>query len=160
MNPPALDLTLPQDRRAKLRSIAPDRNNVKTIHPELQDLFARETEFRRALWHHEVTDDDDYFENVYHCALLLYLVGSPADVPMMWKAKRLNMDVGSGLDYQFLVGAGVNETIAYLDKNHYDDIEAYIRNCDPRNMTPEALEEWEHFRIDYFYGKSSRIQGR
>jgi hypothetical protein len=37
--------------------------------------------------------------------LLLYLVGDPADVAVMWEAKHINMDTGCGFDGQFLVGA-------------------------------------------------------
>ena len=50
-------------------------------------------------------------------ALLLYLVGDPADVPLMWEGKQINMDTGIGFDGQFLVGAGVEETIKYLEES-------------------------------------------
>jgi hypothetical protein len=36
------------------------------------------------------------------------------DVALLWQAKQINMDTGAGLDIQFLVGAGVEETIEYL----------------------------------------------
>lgn len=160
MNLSVFNLNLPRDRREILRSISPDRSSVRTLQSELQDLFVRETDYRRALWLHEATDDDDYFESIYHCALLLYLVGDPTDVPMIWKAKGLNMDVGSGLDCQFLVGAGVDPTIAYLNENGYSDIVDYLQTCDPRDMTPRALKDWEQFRIGYFYGSSSQSRPR
>ncbi len=35
----------------------------------------------------------------------------------MWEAKHINFDSCFGFDGQFLAGAGVQETIAYLEAN-------------------------------------------
>jgi hypothetical protein len=50
----------------------------------------------------------------------------------MWKAKSSNFDLGCGFDIQFLVGAGLSETIEFL--RHHHDPEAsnaveFIESC-------------------------------
>jgi len=82
------------------------------------DLFQGEVHFAREL--RLRTDggpvcgdgEIDYYENLYWCALLLYFVGDPADVPLMWEAKHIDMDTAFGFDTQFMFGAGVDATIA------------------------------------------------
>lgn len=92
------DLNNPRQRRALLLKIPPSREVVRKYHAELLDLFRREMTYRRADRPAEGDDESDYFENLYWCGLLLYLVGDPADVPLMWEAKNINMDTGSGFD--------------------------------------------------------------
>ncbi len=99
---------------------------------------------------HPGDEDDLYFEQLYWCALLLYLVGDPADVPLMWEAKNINMDTGSGFDVQFLVGAGVHETVSYLQAHGNDEIAAYLQQCEAAHDFDD-LPGWEQFRIEYFY---------
>jgi hypothetical protein len=81
---------------------------------------------------------------------LLYLVGDAADVSLMWQAKHIDMDTGFGFDVEFLLGAGVNETIKYLRANGRHDIadELVALTC---NQSVDHLLSWERFRIDYFY---------
>jgi len=76
-------------RQKLLEAIPPDRATVKERHQLLLDAFRREMASRR-----EEGDDleGDLFENLYWCALLLYLVGDPADVALMWEAKHINME--------------------------------------------------------------------
>jgi hypothetical protein len=145
-----LDLNLPRDRREALKAIPPDRSSVKQFHNKLLDIFRREMEFREALSSRKAVDDAGYFESIYQCALLLYLVGDPADVPLMWDAKHIDMDVGVGFDVQFLVGAGVAETVAYLKTQGHLPIASYLE--DARSYKEfDNLERWERFRINYFY---------
>ena len=118
------------------------------------DLFQREVHFAREL---RVRTDGgpvcgdgeiDYYENLYWCALLLYFIGDPADVPLMWEAKHIDMDTAFGFDTQFMFGAGVDATIAYLKEQAHHEIAAYLEN-NKREFA--ALKRWEHFRIGYFY---------
>jgi hypothetical protein len=152
------DLNIPADRRAILEEISPDRATVRELHKELLEIFKYEIVFRR----YDEPDDGDFFENLYWCGLLLYLVGDLADVPLMWQAKQLNMDTGGGFDVQFLVGAGLDETVRYLEEHHEEEILEYVRKCKGAKDFDD-LEGWERFRIHYFYpslGNSpSREQG-
>jgi hypothetical protein len=75
----------------------------------LRHLLELEMDYRR-----REENDDDYFENLYWCGLLLYQLGVVEDVILLWRAKHVNMDTGIGFDIQFLVGAGVDETLAFL----------------------------------------------
>src|SRR5215467_5315256 len=117
------DLSRPDGRQSALRKISPDRLNAKIFHRELLDIFRREMDFRKTK--DGTAEAADYFESLYHCALLLYLVGDPADVPLMWEAKRINFDTGCGFDAQFMVGAGVLETIAHLEANGHREVSDY-----------------------------------
>jgi hypothetical protein len=134
-------------RQKLLETIPPDRATVKERHQLLLAVFRREMASRRE----EGYDlEGDLFENLYWCALLLYLVGDPADVALMWEAKHINMDTGCGFDGQFLVGAGVDQTISYLRNNGKSEIADYIHNLKGLGELDD-LGGWEQFRIHYFY---------
>mgnify|MGYP006990208088 FL=1 len=60
-------------------------------------------------------------DNTYDCPLsiicstyLLYRLGDLNDVKSIWNAKCIDYDSYFEIDGQFLVGAGVDETIAFL----------------------------------------------
>lgn len=133
----------PAAREQLLAAIDPDR--AREYHEQLRDIFRLEMQHRRE------TGGDKYFENLYCCAFLLYLVGDPSDVPMMWQAKHIDFDTGSGFDLQFLLGAGVSSTLTHLtDHGHADialDLSGYPELNDDR-------KEWESFRRNYFYGQA------
>lgn len=79
-------------------------------HPNLlRRLLVHEVELRRS------DPATDAFENLYWCALLLHQIGRVEDVLPMWRAKHTDFDTGVGFDIQFLVGAGVDETLAFLE---------------------------------------------
>ena len=118
------------------------------------ELFEQEMTFREQLWEEEVEDPNDLFENIYLCAFLIYQMGFAEDVYILWDAKYLNMDVGSELDAQYFVGAGLEETLKFLETSTNEeaaDISAYIQSwfrSDRREV--EALKSWELSRIEYF----------
>ena len=134
-------------RKKLLETIPPDRVTVRAHHRLLLDVSRREMASRREEGYHL---EGDLFENLYQCALLLYLVGDPADVALMWEAKHINMDTGCGFDGQFLVGAGVEQILNYLRKNGQNEIADYIHNLKVLGELDD-LGGWEHFRIQYFY---------
>ena len=107
-------------------------------------------DFRRADNHTQADEEFDYFESIYHCALLLYLAGDPADVPLMWEGKHIDMDTGCGFDGEFFVGAGVQETAKYLEANGYQEILGYLKRL-KAGQEPNRMREWERFKIRYFY---------
>ena len=70
----------------------------------------------------------------------------------MWQAKQTNMDTGCGFDVQFLVGCGVQETLAFLRdcpkpvaQQAYD----YIASCKTAGDF-DNLDQWLVERIEYF----------
>lgn len=146
----AHDLNSPRDRRALLLKIPPNREVVRKYHPELLDLFRREMSFRRGDDPAVGDDEFDYFEHLYWCGLLLYLVGDPADVPLMWEAKNINMDTGCGFDGQLLVGAGVEKTIRYLEDHEQKEPADFLKELMAFNELDD-LHEWERLKIHYFY---------
>lgn len=101
----------------------------------------------RKLWHPEAR----LFENLYWCAFLLYLIGDPSDVPMMWRAKHVDFDTACGFDIQFLLGAGFRPTLAYLADHGHADIVAELSTY---SELIDGLGDWEAFRRDYFYGSN------
>lgn len=120
--------------------------------PLLRALLAREVTYR-------ATDEDDDgtdYENLYRCALLLYDVGALEDVLPLWRAKHTNMDTGSGLDIQCLLGAGVSSTLAYLAtldgpvaRDAHADISRWAAGGEL-----DDLSSWRSWRYQYFGGPS------
>jgi len=133
-----------------LMSIPPERATVRKMHELLLDLFRREMDFRRAEHRDYKEWEFDYNELIYWCGLLLYLVGDPADAPLMWNAKRIDFDIGCCFDLQFLVGAGVDETLKYLEDLGENETADYIKTCRSSGDFAD-LPRWERFRIHYFY---------
>jgi len=48
------------------------------------------------------------------CSIMLYRLKQVEDSSLIWKAKLANYDTATLIDGQFLVGAGVMETLEYL----------------------------------------------
>jgi hypothetical protein len=121
----------------------------------LRIILKREVAYRR-------TDGaGEYFENLYWCAFLLWRVGDVRDVLALWQAKQTNFDTACGLDVQCLVGAGVNETVAYLRAS--PDAEApnaldYLLKCREAGDFAE-LEDWSKWRSAYFDSAAGRASG-
>jgi hypothetical protein len=135
------DLGDPAAREAALRSISPER--ARENHALLKQIFEAEIEYRRA------DDDYDYFENIYWCAWLLFLVGDLHDVERMWVAKHLNMDTGTGFDLENMVGAGVHTTIDFLRQRGHAAIAKHLEERFPSGSADE-IREWSESRRRYF----------
>ncbi len=148
------DLNNPKARLAALRQIAPDRAIAARFHRELLDIFRREMEFRKADCAGAPDDEFDYADSIYWCAFLLYFVGDPADVTLMWQAKNLNFDLRCAFDWQFLVGAGVDDTIKYFEDQNQEEAADYLKGLKASGELDD-LPAWEKFRTDYFYPKST-----
>jgi hypothetical protein len=144
------DFATPLGRRAALMRIPPDRAVARRYHSELLELFRREMAYRRADDSREGEGESDCFEQIYWCGLLLYLVGDPAAVPLLWEGKQIDMDTGIGFDGQFLVGAGVEETIKYLEEHGQKKPAEYLKGL-KASKELDDLSEWEKFRVCYFY---------
>lgn len=140
-----------------LLSKIPRREQLyQAMHPSPSPQHA---ELLRALLAHEVafrdSDEDDpgdAFDNLYWCALLLHQLGRLEDVLPLWRAKMTNFDTGCGMDIQFLVGPGVERTLAYLvESSEPDAAKAYecIAKCHAAGELG-AMDEWLALRRAYF----------
>lgn len=122
------------------------------FHELLVQLFREEIEFRSRLWQGEIEDDNEFWENIYQCAFLLHQLGLVEDILLMWRAKKLNLDVGSRLDAQYLVGAGVEETIKFLESST-DPLAAdaleYVKAWQVSGEL-DNLPRWREHQISYF----------
>jgi hypothetical protein len=123
-----------------LAGIEPER--ARAQHSLLRAIFRAEVADR------EADGDSEHFENLYWCAFLLYHVGDPDDVPMMWRAKHIDFDTACGFDVQFLLGAGARRTLDHLADTGHDDI---VRALSEYPELDEDPREWETFRRGYFY---------
>lgn len=96
--------------------------------------------------------DEDYFENIYLCGFLLSKIGDPKDVFTIWKAHMLDMDIGC-LNAHYFVGAGLEETIKYLDSlidETSRDIKEYIlEELTGENAEYFNVESWERGMLEY-----------
>ena len=86
----------------------------------IRKLFAIEVKEREALCSYDSNVARE-IDNTYDCPLsiicstyLLYRLGDLNDVKSIWNAKCIDYDSYFEIDGQFLVGAGVDETIAFL----------------------------------------------
>jgi len=72
------------------------------------------------------------------------------DVEAMWVAKHLNMDTGCGFDVENMVGAGVEQTIEYLQQRGADEAADYIEECLAEDSQAD-IEQGSRDRRRYFH---------
>lgn len=154
------DLSTPAKRKAVLLGIDP--GDPALHHEVLRQIFPLEVARRIGDEDEEDPADDDESENVYQCAFLLHLIGDPADAPALAAAKyrTYDMDLGIGFDCEFILGAGVQETLDYLDSHGHADLADEVRQALPflnHDRDGEVdLKRWVDFRRTYFYGDPGR----
>jgi hypothetical protein len=155
----AFDIETPAARKRALRAISPE--DASRHHALLRGIFVAEVDFRRRLAHDDLGDadwdpawgeDDDYFENVYWCAWLLYLIGDPADVPAMWHAKfKVEFDLQCGFDLENMLGAGPARAVSWLrDRGMHEIADGLAPLCE--GVDAEHLARWSADRRRYFRG--------
>ena len=149
--PPDFNIETPADRKRALRGIVPE--DATRHHELLRRIFAAEVEFRPGQdWDPAWGKDDNYFENVYWCAWLLFLVGDPADVPAMWRCKyEVNFDLGCGFDVENMLGASPARTVAWLQAHDMQEIADDLANWCEEDSSQE-LARWSAGRRRYFLG--------
>lgn len=97
-------------------------------------------------------DASENVESIYLCGFLLFLLAQVEDVRLLWEAKRSSFDKWCGFDIQFLVGAGVTPTLAYLQhiqEQWAQDARASIEKCQEAGDF-HNLERYREFRHTYF----------
>lgn len=117
--------------------------------PLILALFEQEMRLRTELWEGTAEDEGNFYEGIYQCAFMLSQIGNPNDIFLLWEAKHLNMDVGSSLGAEYFVGAGVQESLSFLEIASHpeaDEIATYVKEW---FQQPEALDwqqAWEEER--------------
>jgi hypothetical protein len=117
--------------RGLLATFAPDDHAFATF------LFDEETKN-----HHG--GDQGLTDTLRLLGLMLYRCGRLDDLPRLWRAKTANFDTQCGFDVQFVVGAGVEATIAEyrrLGTEFFDDAANYITGCRVSGDF-DAMDEW------------------
>jgi hypothetical protein len=97
-------------------------------------------------------DTETDIDSIHCCGFLLFLLGQLRDVELLWRAKRASFDTWCSFDIQFLVGAGVAATLAYLHSIKQEWAEKarmYIEECQ-RARDFDDLECYRHARQRYF----------
>ncbi|NEZ64804.1 hypothetical protein D0962_18770 [Leptolyngbyaceae cyanobacterium CCMR0082] len=154
------DVTGNLDRaHRQLRSPAFREALYRHIHPQaefaqlslLRVLFSLEYDYRS---NEDAQEEDDYkyFENIYWCALFLYQIGDVTDVLPMWRAKNIDMDTGCGFDVQFMVGAGPEETCAFLEQSEEPGAAQALDYIQASLQTGAFadLKGWHEGRVSYY----------
>lgn len=102
----------------------------------------------------EVSEDNEYLKTL--CVLLFY-IGAVEDTLLIWAAKRKNFDASAYIDVQLLCGAGVKETMEFLQAQPNEDSQkqlAYLQNCEPYDLEDFSKIEWmngykRYYGLDY-----------
>ncbi|WDI41263.1 hypothetical protein [Bremerella sp. P1] len=130
-----------KQREEWLNSIWPDKLTIN--HSKVRECFSIESaNYRQGI-------DSDYYENLYQSALYLFVIGDPEDAVLIFDAKMSNFDLGCGMDYQFMLGAGLDKTIAHAQSVNRLDMVDYLEGLREDPDLPD-IEEWMKFRINYF----------
>lgn len=106
----------------------------------------------------EIVIEETYdYEAFYWCIFLLSRIGDTHDVFTIWHAKYIDFDTSFGVEWQFLIGAGYNETIDFLKRSDNPqslEIISYLSDENTKHINKnESLEEWFDFRYNYFLDK-------
>lgn len=140
-------LLSPEARRAIYKQLAGEA--LAPYRDLLIHLLDEEINLRTALWTHIVEDDMAFYEGIYQCAFLLYRAGDPRDTLLLWNAKHINMDVGSSLGAEYFIGAGRDETLAFLASSPAPEAAAIADYIEQWFDQPGAInwqEAWEQER--------------
>ena len=135
-----------KERESILRSITPNKQSVIENIKVILEILKVEMDERRK----QSDDSNEYYENIYMIAFLLYLTESDNYIELLWELKNLDFDLGCGLDCQYLVGGGVQRTLGICKDKKLNDIADYIqKNVDLGEFN--NLEDWKQNKIAYFY---------
>jgi hypothetical protein len=114
------------------------------LHPAKEDLDA----IRAIITEQTTLGLDAHIELMRICCVMLFNAGHAIDSLLIWRAKESGWDAHCSIDVQLLCGAGLSQTMAYLEAKASREPEAaealtYLRDCaqpgvDFDGFTPEA----------------------
>lgn len=135
--------------------------NVSKVHINIvRKLMAIEiSERKKDLHDNEIVIEETYdYEAFYWCIFLLSRIGDVYDVFTIWHAKYIDWDASFGVEWQFLIGAGFDETINNLKESDNPlsvEIISYLSNENKKMIEDnESFTEWFDFRYQYFLDES------
>ncbi|MBN1349729.1 hypothetical protein JXJ21_09990 [candidate division KSB1 bacterium] len=130
-----------EERAEWLNSLWPDKLEVNR--DQIRQCFAVE------LANYQAGVDLDHYENLYQAALYLHVLGEPGDAILIYDAKMSSFDLHFGMDYQFMLGAGLDKTIEYANQTGRSDMAKYLDGLREDPDLPD-IEHWLEFKISYF----------
>jgi len=114
----------PEERELYLASIP--LSESAHHHAWLRECFAIELKQRLT------TSDYDYFETIYHCALLLHSIGDVSDLELLYSAKCSgDMDLGVSFDWQLLFFAEPADLLSHARSIQRPDIAEWTQKYTP-----------------------------
>ncbi|WP_281558405.1 hypothetical protein [Thalassomonas sp. RHCl1] len=138
-----------RQRQNKLSSITID--DAVNHHAWLRECFTLELKMRLTCSQYE------YYENIYHCALLLHQIADLSDLELLFSAKCSgDMDLGSGFDWQFLFLTEPDSLKQYALSINRSDIAAWVDNY-KTSYQEEDMDGWLSHTNSY-YGVKTAIQ--
>ena len=138
----------PKERKNKLSELS--LNQASINHDWLKKCFLEELDWRLDKAPAEdYLEDDDYFENIYHCATFLFYIKDLPDIDLFYSAKRSgDMDLGVGFDWQFLFMDIPGKLIKYLITIDRKDIVDWIKSYQ-EDYEEEDMSDWFEFKCEY-----------
>jgi len=116
-------------------------------------MLAEELKYRAQPTDEFEQEEVDCTDNIYLCAFLLGNIGEVEDALTLWSAKHLNMDVGTMLDGNYLVGAGIEPTKRYLRSRASKEAEDALDYLEKWGPTEDERNEWFQWQLEYFQRK-------
>ena len=140
-----MNLDTPKARRDALEALT--TSSAPAHHDWLRQCFDAELVYRLS---GEDDNEFDYFENIYHCALFLHVIGDLADLPRLYHAKLgcRDFDLGCGFDWQFLFLDRPEVLRAFAHRLRREDIVAWIDEY-TEMWLDEDMEEWLEGTMSY-----------
>ncbi|WP_145328765.1 hypothetical protein [Paenibacillus xylanexedens] len=120
-----------EDELLQMYGLEPDKKHRESI----RRLLQQEMENREA-------DDHEILKLL---CIMLFAIGNVEDTELIWLAKRKNQNAGSYIDVQLLCGAGIEETIVYLEKKGGEQAHKqllYLRKCEPYDFVDFSKDQW------------------
>lgn len=129
-------LRMTEDEALAKFGIVPALSQLEEIRREL----VAETAFRRADGYFGEDDDaPEYTPVLYLFCLRLFAARQPEDCLLIWRAKGCDFDAFCMADSQFLCGAGLEETRAFLREQDSEEARAILEY-----ISGPAESGWTH----------------
>lgn len=111
----------------------------ETALPAIREILRSNTEAEKA-------DGEHDFELCILCCVQLFSGGHPEDVFEIWAAKHASFDASIRIESQFLCGAGVEETLAFLHGSSHPE----AREILTRIRDSKAAGDFDEFSTSTF----------